>query len=62
MKSIVNKVKNSDKDSFIEMLKRAKIDYKEEDGRIYIYEGYQGFYTVIDFKNDGQLESIEAYE
>lgn len=59
----------TDKEIMKEMLDRAGIDYiyqepdKNSDQTSFeIHAGYIGFVSVIVFRADGSLKSIEAYE
>lgn len=57
----------SDVDVFRTMLEKSGLKYEEHrlDGQgwsFLIMGGYVGFYTTIDFKEDGSLEAIGAYE
>ena len=61
----------NDFETMKEMLTRSNIEYKvyEYHGEgtaprqyLTVDGGYHGFYTIFDFKEDGSLASVEAYE
>ena len=53
----------TDKETLIEMFKRNKIEYTDEDtGNLSIEAGYVCFVSVFAFNEDGSLASVEAYE
>lgn len=59
----------SDFETMKEMLTRSNIEYKiyefnDENTapQLTVDGGYHGFYTIFDFKEDGSLASVEAYE
>jgi hypothetical protein len=52
----------TDKETLIEMMKKANIEFKEHGDYLMVEAGYVGFVTEIYFHPDGSLNSIEAYE
>ena len=61
----------SDLETMKEMLTRSNIEFRIHEAHgtgpdprahLYVDGGYHGFYTIFDFKKDGSLASVEAYE
>lgn len=52
----------TDKETLMNMMIRANIDFKEHGSYLMVEGGYIGFVSEIHFNEDGSLNSIEAYE
>ena len=56
-----NKTKTQ-KQILLEIIQNALLDYKEVNGSIIIKKGHEGLYSQIDFSENGNLKSIEAWD
>lgn len=53
----------TDRQAILDMLERSRITHMvREDGSIVVEDGYAGFYTLIEFSDDGGLRRVSAWE